>query len=525
MKLKLFLNEPAVDFTQAGEVDNFKKAIEFVKTQLGKDYPLFINGKSVVGSRTLESLNPNKPSEVIGHVSIAERSHIDEAFVAAKNAFSVWRNIDVENRASCLLKAAEIIRSRKYEFCAWQILEVGKQWEEAYGEVAEAIDFLEYYAREALHLGQSRHILSMAGEENFYGYGPRGVALVIAPWNFPLAISIGMVAAALVTGNTVVYKPSELSPVVGYLLVDIFREVGLDAGIFNYISGYGFEIGDYLVDNKDVSLISFTGSMQTGLHIIEKASKVHPHQRHVKRVICEMGGKNAIIVDADADLDQAIPAIIASAFRYQGQKCSACSRLIVLDEIYDRVIDRIVKAVKTLSIGPSEDPQYFLGAVIDPRAQEKVLAYQNIAQTEGEVLFKSELPQGEGYYVPLMIVGGINPEHRLAQEEVFGPLLAVMRVKDFDQALDWANSTRYGLTGGVFSRSPKNLDRARKEFRVGNLYLNRSITGACVGRQPFGGSYMSGTGTKAGGPDYLLNFVDPCVVTENTMRRGFVPEV
>lgn len=525
MHLKLFHNEPAVDFTKEGEIDKFKNAIEVVRSKLGKEYPLFIHGKDLGTSRSLQSLNPNKPLEVIGNVHIAEKHHAGDAVAAAKGAFADWRERSIEERAGYLLKAAEVIRSRMYEFAAWQILEVGKQWDQAYGDVGEAIDFLEYYTREMLRIGHRSHLLSMAGEENLHFYEAKGVAVVIAPWNFPLAISAGMVAAALVTGNTVVYKPSELSSVVGHLLVEVFREVGLPAGVFNYIPGYGSEIGDYLVEHHDVSLIAFTGSMETGLRIIEKAARVHPHQVHVKKVICEMGGKNAIIIDSDADLDEAIPAVIASAFGFQGQKCSACSRLIVVDEIYDRAIDRLIKAVKGLSMGPSEDPSYYLGAVVDEKAKEKVLGYQYVAMEEGEILFKSKIPEREGYYVPLMIVGGIYPPHRIAQEEVFGPLLAVMRVKNFEQGLEWANSTRFGLTGGVFSRSPRNLELAKREFRVGNLYLNRGITGAYVARQPFGGSHMSGGGTKAGGADYLLNFMNSRITTENTMRRGFVPGV
>lgn len=523
LRLPYFHNHPAVDFTKEGEIDNFKKAIELVRSKLGKKYPLFIHGKDLITPRTLESRNPNKPSEIIGYIHLPDKHHAGDALASAKDAFKTWRQTEVEERARYLLKAAEIIRSRKYEFAAWQILEVGKQWDQAHADVAEAIDFLEYYAREILRICHTTHLLSMPGEENLYSYEPKGVALVIAPWNFPFAISVGMVSAALVTGNTVVYKPSELSSVVGHLLVDVFREAGLPPGVFNYLPGYGYEIGDYLVEHHDVNLIAFTGSMQTGLRIIELAAKVHPHQIHVKKVICEMGGKNAIIIDSDADLDQAIPAVISSAFAYQGQKCSACARLIILDEIYDTVVDRLVKATQALSIGPSEDPTYFLGAVIDHKAQEKILAYQDIAIREGKVLFKSETPQTDGYYVPIMIVDGISPSNRIAQEEIFGPLLTIMRVKNFTQALEWANSTRFALTGGVFSRSPKNLQHAKKEFQVGNLYLNRSITGAYVGRQPFGASHMSGTGTKAGGPDYLLNFMNPHTTTENTMRRGFAP--
>lgn len=523
LDLKLFDNEPNVDFTKEGELKHFKDALNKVRLQPGKTYPLFIDGKPIRTSHTLQSINPNNWDEVIGIVDLAERHHAGDAIAAAKKAFQAWKHVSVVQRASYLVKAAAIIRKRIYEFAAWQILEVGKQWDQAYGDVTEAIDFLEYYAREALRIDKERHLGHKFGEVNLYFYEPKGVSVVIAPWNFPLAISIGMVSAAIVTGNTVVYKPSELSSVIGHLLVEIFQEIGLPNGVFNYLPGYGYAIGDYLVEHPDVSLIAFTGSMQTGLHIIQKAATVHPHQPQVKKVICEMGGKNAMIIDADADLDEAISAVISSAFAFQGQKCSACSRLIVLDEVYDEMVGRLVKAVEGLKMGPAEDPANYLGAVVDLRAQEKNLKYQDLAEQEGKVLFRSGVPQANGFYVPIMIVGDIDPSQRLAQEEVFGPLLCVMRAKDFTQAIEWANSTAYALTGGVFSRSPKNLERAKKELHVGNLYLNRSITGAFVERQPFGGAYMSGTGTKAGGPDYLLQFLNPRVVTENTMRRGFAP--
>lgn len=524
LDLKLFCNEPSIDFTKKEAVKQFQDAIKKVRLQFERTYPLFINGKNVQTLRTLESINPNNIKEVVGTVFIAERHHAGDAVAAAKEALKGWRNLSVVQRARYLLKAAEIIRRRIYEFAAWEVLEVGKQWDQAYGDVAEAIDFLEYYAREALKVEEEQQLGSVLGEKNWFFYEPRGVGVVIAPWNFPLAISMGMVSAAMVTGNTVVYKPSELSSVTGHLLVEVFQEIGLPNGVFNYVPGYGYEIGDYLVDHHDVSLVAFTGSMETGLRIIERAAKVHPNQRQVKKVICEMGGKNAIIIDEDADLDEAIPAVIDSAFAYQGQKCSACSRLIVHDEVYDEMVDRLVKAVKGLKMGPSEDPANYLGALIDARAKEKNEQYQDLAEQEGKVLFRSTVPHAEGFYVPIVIVGDTDPSKLITQEEVFGPLLCVMRAKDFTQAIEWANSSLYALTGGVFSRSPKNLEQAKREFRVGNLYLNRSITGALVGRQPFGGDCMSGTDTKAGGPDYLLHFMNPRVVTENTVRRGFTPE-
>jgi len=524
LKLKLFYNEPSADFTKESTRRHFKDAIKEVRSQLGKTYPLFINGNDILTSKTLKSINPNDINELIGNVCVAERHHAGDAVSSAKEAFASWRKTKPIDRARFLLKAAEVMRSRIYEFAAWQILETGKQWDQAYSDVAEAIDFLEYYAREILKIGKPIHLRSVAGETNWYLHEPRGVAVVIAPWNFPLAISVGMISAAMVTGNTIVYKPSESSSVVGHLLVSVFQEIGLPAGVFNFLPGYGQEVGEYLVTNPLVSLIVFTGSLQVGLRILEEAAKVHPHQEQIKKVICEMGGKNAIIIDSDADLDAAIPAIIASAFGYQGQKCSACSRLIVLEEIYERIVGRLIQAASELKMGPSEDPAYDLGAVINLEAKEKILKYQDLAVQEGTILFKGTIPSIDGFYVPLMIVGDVDPGKTIAQEEVFGPLLCIMKAKDFDQAIEWANSTAYALTGGIFSRSPKNLERAKHELHVGNLYLNRAITGANVERQPFGGAYMSGTGTKAGGHDYLLNFMYPRVITENSSRQEFSTE-
>lgn len=520
---EIFQNEPAVDFTLPGEIFRFKKSIALVRKQFVTQCPLFINGKRIYTDDLRESRNPNNFKEIIGKVSLASKKEVEMAINAAKRTFPAWRDTSAEDRSEYLLKAADEVKQRIYELCSWQILEVGKQWDQAYADVTEAIDFLRYYAIEMRRLAKAMRLGNISGEINLQFYEPQGVVSVIAPWNFPLAISLGMISAAIVTGNTLVYKPSGLSPIVGYSIVDIFEKVGVPAGVFNYLSGNGSEIGDLLVEHKDVSIIAFTGSKEVGLKIIEKASVVQPGQVHVKKIICEMGGKNAIIIDDDANLDEAIPAVIHSAFAFQGQKCSACSRLIVLDEIYEPTIERLVKAVESQKIGSPEDPVNFMGAVIDAKAQEKILKYQKIATSEGKVIFQSNIPCNMGYYVPIMIVEGITPENRIAQEEVFGPVLAVMRVKDFNQALEWANSTQYALTGGIFSRSPKNIEKAKQEFRVGNLYINRGCTGALVGRQPFGGAYMSGMGTKAGGPDYLLHFMHARVVTENTMRRGFTP--
>jgi RHH-type proline utilization regulon transcriptional repressor/proline dehydrogenase/delta 1-pyrroline-5-carboxylate dehydrogenase len=521
--LPRFINEPMVDFTRAEHRTAFPKAIALVRMKLGKTYPLYIDGKEIATTERVNTVNPANPAEILGEISQAGVEEAKLAVAAAKKAFPAWRDTTPHERAEYLLKGAVAARKRIFELSAWQVLEIGKQWDQAYADVTEAIDFLEYYAREMIRYGEPQRVGNAPGEINHYFYEPKGIAAIISPWNFPLAISLGMTAAAVVTGNTVIFKPSNITGIIGWNLVEIFREAGLPAGVFNYIPGKGSVIGDYMVDHPDVSLIAFTGSVETGLRIIDRAAKVYPGQANVKKIISEMGGKNAIIIDDDADLDEAVPHVLYSAFGFQGQKCSACSRVIVLDAVYDRFVDRMVKAAKVYQVGPSENQKFTMGAVSDAAARKSILEYIETGSREGTLLYSSPIPSGEGYWVPLTIIGGITPQHRIAQEEIFGPVLAVMRAKDFDQAIAWANSTRFALTGGIFSRSPEHLKQARREFRVGNLYINRNNTGALVDRQPFGGSRMSGVGTKAGGPDYLLHFMDPRVVTENTMRRGFAP--
>lgn len=519
-----FNNHPFVDFTKKEQRDAFPEAIKAVRKKTGKTHPLYIGGKEVATDDTLASVNPADPSEIIGHVCQAGISEVDSAIDAAKEAFPKWRDLSAEGRAKYLFKASDIARRDIYELSAYQVLETGKQWAQAHGDVAEAIDFMEYYAREMIRLGTPRRMGRAPGELNHYFYQPKGLAAVFAPWNFPLAISCGMTSAAMVAGNCVLYKPSGVSSVVGNTLCRIYREAGIPAGVFNYTPGRGSVIGDYIVEHPDISMIAFTGSMEVGLRIIEKAAVVQPGQDFVKSVVAEMGGKNAVIVDDDADLDDAVVDIIYSAFGYQGQKCSACSRVIVVEPIYEKFIKRLTEAARSIKIGPAENPANYMGPVIDAGAQEKIKEYIEIGKQEGNLLVSMDAESpGNGYYVPLTIIENILPEHRLAQEEIFGPVLSVMKAKDFDQALEWANSTRFALTGGVFSRSPDHLQKARKDFRVGNLYLNRSITGSLVERNAFGGFKLSGIGSKSGGPDYLIQFMDPRNNTENTMRRGFAP--
>jgi len=514
LNLPPFRNErifPGVDDPKVREV--FPRAIAQVRGQLGRTYSLYIDGRQVATQDTLDSVNPANPDEIIGKVHQAGRPEAETALCAAERAFLTWRNVDPAERAGYLVKAADVARRRIFEYSAWQVLEEGKQWAQAYNDVAEGIDFLEYYAREMIRLGTPQDMGSYASESNRYFYQPKGVALVIAPWNFPFAIGCGMCAAAIVAGNPVVFKPSSQSMVVGHHLVEIFREVGLPDGVFNFLPGPSSAIGDCLVDSPKVSVIAFTGSMGVGLRIIERAGRTPEGQASVKHVVCEMGGKNAIILDEDFDHDAAIRDTLYSAFGYQGQKCSACSRLIIHDKAYDRFVPKLIEAAKKLKIGPAENPSNYMGPVIDQKAQRTILQYVDLAAQEGTILYRSEVP-ASGYYVPMTIVEGITPANRLAQEEVFGPVLAIMRAKDFDQALEWANSTRFALTGGIFSRNREHLDRAVRDFRVGNLYLNRGSVGALVKVQPFGGFKMSGGGTKAGGPDYLLHFMDPRCVTE-----------
>ena len=521
-KIPPFVNESFADFTLESERKAFPEAIAQVRNEMGGTCPLIINNNEVLTDDKLTTYNPADPDEIIGHVCQASRLEVDQAIGGARQALPMWRDLSPQDRASYLFKAADIARKDIFKLSAWQVLEVGKQWNQAHADVGEAIDFMEYYARDMLRLGDPRRMGRAPGELNHLFYQSKGIAAVISPWNFPLAISCGMTSAALVTGNCVLFKPAGVASVIGYGLARIYRQAGIPDGVFHYIPGRGSIIGDYIVEHPDVSLIAFTGSMEVGLRIVNKASIVQPGQQQVKRVIAEMGGKNAIIIDDDADLDEAVLEVVYSAYGFQGQKCSACSRVIVLENIYDKFISRLVEAAGSIKIGPAEDPANYMGPVVDRSAQEKISEYIELAGKEGNILLKTEVPD-KGCYVPLTIVDGITPEHRIAQEEIFGPVLAVMKAKDFDQAIEWANSNRFALTGAVFSRSPTNLDKARREFRVGNLYLNRGSTGALVERQPFGGFKMSGVGSKAGGPDYLAQFLDPRCVTENTMRRGFAP--
>ncbi|MCG8401079.1 MAG: L-glutamate gamma-semialdehyde dehydrogenase, partial [Firmicutes bacterium] len=518
-----FRNEPIYDWTIGETRREFDRARRETRAQLGAKIPLYIGGREVVTGREIVSTNPNKPTEVIGSVASAGQAEAEKAIAAARSAFPAWRDTDPRERAAYLFRAAEAARKRRAELAALQVLEVGKNWSEADGDVTEAIDFLEYYGREMIRLAPLRRMGRAPGELSQMFYEPRGVGAVIAPWNFPFAISVGMTSAAIVTGNTVVYKPASQSPLVGAEVYKIFAEAGLPAGVLNFLPGPGGEMGDFVVTHPDTAFVTFTGSMEVGLRIIEMAAKTPEGAMGVKNVVAEMGGKNAIIIDSDADIDEAVVHTIYSAFGFQGQKCSACSRVIVLEENYDKFVNRLVEAARSINICPSERPECYMGAVIDAAARKNIMSYVELGKKEGRLLLSREMPEMEGHYVPLTIFDQIKPDSRLAREEIFGPVLSVIKVQNIDEALRVANGTRFALTGGIFSRSPENIERARREFRVGNLYVNRGCTGAIVERHPFGGFKLSGIGSKAGGPDYLLQFMVPRVWVENTLRRGFAP--
>ncbi len=520
----MFRNAPPTDFAKAEARQAMIEALVEVERHLGKHAPLVMGGDKVDTRERLSSFDPSHKTLLVGTTASAGEAEVRRAVEAARRAQPAWNALGVEKRAAFLQAAADVMDRRRFELAAWEVFECGKIRREADADVAEAIDFCRYYALCARLLqGEG---MDAPGEENRFVYLPRGVTAVIAPWNFPLAILTGMTTAAMVTGNAVVMKPAEQSPIVGSKLMEIFEEVGLPDGVLNYVPGTGEAAGAALVDHRDTSVIAFTGSRAVGLAINRRAAEISTSLPYVKHVIAEMGGKNAIIVDDDADLDEAVVGVMRSAFGYQGQKCSACSRAIVLASVYDTFLERLVAAARSLKVGPAEDPATSVGPVIDAESFERVHRYIAIGRQEGREVLGGDAGEleGEGYYVAPHIFADVPPKSRLAQEEIFGPVLAVIRAADFDEALRIANDTDYALTGGVFSRSPANLDRARREFMVGNLYLNRGITGALVGRQPFGGFKMSGIGTKAGGPDYLLQFVLPRTVTENTMRRGFAPK-
>jgi 1-pyrroline-5-carboxylate dehydrogenase len=501
-----FTNEPLTDFTDAKNVERMEKALASVRQQLGRTYPLIIGGREIVDGDIEESVNPANPKQVVGRFVQATKEQALEALAEAEKAFETWKRVPVEERVELVVKAAAVIRERKFELGALMVYEVSKSWPEADADIAELIDFAEYYAREALRIGGPQPVVPNPGEDNELRYIPLGVGIVIPPWNFPAAIMGGMTLAAVVTGNTVVLKPASSSPTIAAWFVDILRTVGLPAGVVNFVPGPGADIGDALVTDARTRFIAFTGSKEVGLRIFERAARHQPGQKWLKRTILEMGGKDAIVVDETADLEAAAEGIVASAFGFQGQKCSACSRAIVVDSVYDEVLAKAVEKAKRISVGDTTNRDVYMGAVIDDKAFRKIREYIEIGKKEGRVVLGGGETDGDGYFIEPTIVADVPPGAKLAQEEVFGPVLAFIRAHDFDDAMHIANDTEYGLTGALYSKDRSRLERAREDFHVGNLYFNRKCTGALVGVHPFGGFNMSGTDSKAGGPDYLLLF-------------------
>jgi len=509
-----FANESYTDFTQPANADRMRAALVKVRSELGREYDLLIGGERRKTDSKLESLNPARPSEIVGIHQKGSEQDARDAVESAFRYFPVWSERPIEDRAALLQRAAAIIRERKYEFDSWLVLEAGKTWAEAEADVSEAIDFCDYYARQALKLGRPDPIVQLPGERDEMVYLPLGVGVVIPPWNFPLAILVGMTTAALVTGNTVIIKPSSDTPTIAAKFAEVLLEAGFPAESFSLLIGSGGLIGDVLVSHPKTRFVSFTGSREVGLHVNELAAKTPKGQRWIKRVVAEMGGKDAIVVDREANLDQAVLGVVYSAFGYQGQKCSACSRAIVDEAIYDEFLAKLKAETEKLTIGPPEEVDNYMGPVINSRARDNILKYIEVGKTEGRLITGGNAAAGEGYFIKPTVIADIEPGARIFQEEIFGPVLAVAKAKDFDHALELANDSEYGLTGAVFTSNSEKAAKARRQFFVGNLYINRKCTGAMVGAHPFGGFNMSGTDSKAGGPDYLLQFVQAKSIAE-----------
>lgn len=500
-----FVNEPVADFARAEHCAAMRAALEKVRAELGREYDLVIGGRRSRTAHKIHSLNPAHPSQLVGIHQKASLEHVEPAMEAALRAFETWRFAPAAERAALVFRVAEILRRRKAEFNAWMVFEVGKNWAEAEADTCEAIDFCEFYARLALELDRAMPRVQLPGERDLLRYIPLGVGAVIPPWNFPLAILCGMTVASLVCGNTVILKPSSDAPTVAAKFFEALEEAGLPAGVVNFCPGSGAAFGNGIVEHPKTRFIAFTGSRDVGLEINFKAARQQPGQIWIKRTILEMGGKDAIIVASDADLDAAAEGVTASAFGFQGQKCSACSRVIVEDRVYAPFLENLLARVAALKIGDPADNAP-MGPVINEGALKSILNYAAIGAAEGRLLTGGKSAPGEGYLIEPTVIADVAPQARIAQEEIFGPVLAVIRARDFDDALAIANGTQYGLTGAVYTRSEANIERAEREFHVGNLYINRKCTGAVVGAHPFGGFNMSGTDSKAGGADYLYLF-------------------
>ncbi|MFN0149151.1 MAG: L-glutamate gamma-semialdehyde dehydrogenase [bacterium] len=512
--MKEFTNAPLLDFSRPENASLMRDALEKVRSELGREYSILIGGERIKAPSTFKSTNPSRPSEVVGVHQSGSAEIGRKAVEVAAETFLAWSRRDPSERADYLFAAADVLRRRRCEFSAWMVFEVGKTWVEADADTAEAIDFLEFYGREMLRYAAPQPLTPYPGERNDLVYIPLGVGVVIPPWNFPLAIMAGMTCAALVTGNTVVLKPASDSPTIAAKFVEVLEEVGVPRGVVNLVTGEGATIGQAIVEHPKTRFIAFTGSKEVGLGINETAAKTRPGQIWIKRVVAEMGGKDSIVVDDDTDLDAAADGVVAAAFGYQGQKCSACSRAIVVDRVYDTFVEKLEKRVRAIKVGSPEDPANFMGPVVSARAKKKILEYIETGKKEGRLIAGGESGAGDGHFIAPTVIADVAPTATIAQEEIFGPVLAVIRAKDYDDALAIANNTIYGLTGAVFTRSREKLERARQVFHVGNLYLNRKCTGALVGVHPFGGFNMSGTDSKAGGRDYLLLFLQAKSIAE-----------
>ena len=509
-----FSNEPVADFSKPANREAMEKALREVRAQFGRDYDLLIAGRREQTPDKLKSLNPSRPSEVVGIHSKATAAQASQAVELAHAYFPEWAAVPAEARVAMLLRAAALIRKRKFEFDAWLVYEAGKTWPEADADVSEAIDFCEYYARQMMRLSKPDPLVQMPGEHDEMVYLPLGVGVIVPPWNFPLAIMTGMTTAALVAGNTVVIKPSSDTPTIAAKFAEVLLEAGFPAKSFSLLVGSGAVVGDVLVQHPKTRFVAFTGSKEVGLRINELAAKPQKGQIWIKRVLAEMGGKDAIIVDREADLDSAVKGVLFSAFGYQGQKCSACSRAIVDQAVYDQFLEKLKVEVAGLKVGPSDQPDNYMGPVINEGARKSILNYVEAGKKEGRVIAGGEAAPGEGYFIAPTVIADVDSKARIFQEEIFGPVLAVTKARDFDHALQLANDTEYGLTGAAYTKNPAKIRKARDQFFVGNLYINRKCTGAMVGAHPFGGFNMSGTDSKAGGPDYLLQFLQAKSIAE-----------
>jgi 1-pyrroline-5-carboxylate dehydrogenase len=510
-----FRNEPFTDFTQEENANAMRAALDKVKSELGREYPLVIGGERITTETKLDSINPANRTQVVGRFQKATKELAARAVESAHQAFQTWKNVAPRDRAEFLFHVAGILRDRKHELSAWMVHEVAKTWAEADGDTAEAIDFCEFYGREMLRYAGEQPLTELKGEDNQLEYIPLGVGAVIPPWNFPLAIMAGMTSAAFVTGNTVVLKPSSDAPTIAYKFFQILEEAGLPAGVVNFMTGSGAEVGDVIVDHPKTRFIAFTGSQEVGLRINERAARVHEGQLWIKRVAAEMGGKDAIIVADDADLEDAATGVVQSAFGFQGQKCSACSRAIIDSRVYDSMLEKITARTEKIKLGDPTDPSSNMSAVINEKAFKTINSYIEKGKDEGGRVLSGGGSDGEqGFFIEPTVIADVKPGSTVEQEEIFGPVLAVIKATNFDDALNIANDTQFGLTGAVYSSDEEKLKRARREFHVGNLYLNRKCTGALVGVHPFGGFNMSGTDSKAGGRDYLLLFMQAKVASE-----------